>query len=737
MAEDKIIRLDNLRAFKEKYDASLQKELEKKQDKLTAGENINIDSTGVISAIVAEQQQADWNEVDSTSPAFIKNKPDLEEKQNKLTDTQLAAVNSGITSSLVEKISNNESDITTINSKIPTQATNTNQLADKDFVNSSINSIAAYFITKNAAGDSFVTKAELSATTIFYSGGSIRVPTRNDYCIILKDESHDNATTRYIYNNGWEFQYIVNETALTSEQLAALNSGITKDLVTVFSNKQDALDEKQLAAVNSGITSELITTFNNKQDALTTEQLNAVNSGITKDLVVAFGKKQDALNEVQLKAVNSGITSELVNTFNNKQDALDENQLAAVNSGITNEQVIAFSKKQDALTADQLNAVNSGITQDLVNTFSNKQDALNEAQLNAVNSGITSALVTTFSEKQDALTESQLNAVNSGITSELVNTFNNKQDALSEAQLKAVNSGITEDLVTTFNNKQNALDTNQLAAVNSGITKDLVTTFNGKQDALDETQLKAVNSGITSELVTTFNNKQDALNENQLKATNSGITSELVTTFGNKQDALNNNQLAAVNSGITNELVQKINTNESNISTINSKIPTEATQTNQLADKNFVNGLLNNKQDTITEDNKLDYLLIANAPEYIISKDENADVYRLLKNGEQVGVSINIPKDLVVNSGRVETIEGKTYIILVLNDTQKTEIKIAADKLIDIYSGDNATIVVNENRQISVKPGVFQPVGNYALKSDIPILIYADESDITNIWTMK
>ena len=36
MAEDKIIRLDNLRAFKEKYDASLQKELEKKQDELNS-----------------------------------------------------------------------------------------------------------------------------------------------------------------------------------------------------------------------------------------------------------------------------------------------------------------------------------------------------------------------------------------------------------------------------------------------------------------------------------------------------------------------------------------------------------------------------------------------------------------------------------------------------------------------------------------------------------------------------
>ena len=122
-------------------------------------------------------------------------------KQDKLNASQNEAINSGIKSTLVKQITTNKNNIATISGKIPAQATNTNQLADKDFVNSSINSIAAYFITKNTAGDSFATKAELDAATTFYSGGSVRVPTRNDYCIVIKDESHDNATTRYIYNN--------------------------------------------------------------------------------------------------------------------------------------------------------------------------------------------------------------------------------------------------------------------------------------------------------------------------------------------------------------------------------------------------------------------------------------------------------------------------------------------------------------------------------------------------------
>ena len=152
----------------------------------------------------------------------------------------------------------NTSDISTINWKIPSEASTSNQLADKAFVNSSINSIAAYYITKNAAWDQFATYAELSAATTFYSGWVVRVPTRNDYCIVQADENHDNATTRYIYNNGWEYQYTVNETALTQAQLDALNSGITANKVstydwyaTLISWKQDAL-AAQTAYSNKG-----------------------------------------------------------------------------------------------------------------------------------------------------------------------------------------------------------------------------------------------------------------------------------------------------------------------------------------------------------------------------------------------------------------------------------------------------------------------------------------------------
>ena len=130
-----------------------------------------------------------------------------------------------------------------INTKIPAQASATNQLADKDFVNSSIENVAAYYITKDAAGNPFATKAELDAATVFYSGGQIRVPTRNDYTVVLHDESKEieetgeQPTTRYLYDNGWNYQYIVNNSGLTADQWKAVNSGISAEILDGLASK--------------------------------------------------------------------------------------------------------------------------------------------------------------------------------------------------------------------------------------------------------------------------------------------------------------------------------------------------------------------------------------------------------------------------------------------------------------------------------------------------------------------
>ncbi len=167
--------------------------------------------------------------------------------QNNITAEQARA--EGVESGLNTRV-------TTIEGKVPTQASPTNQLADKNFVNSSINNLAAFYITKDAQGNPFDNYAQLAAATTFYSGGALRDPTTNDYAIVLadetkKDELGESPTTRYTYQGGvypegqWEYQYIVNRTTLTAAQVAAINSNITANLTAqITTNKNDIANIK-------------------------------------------------------------------------------------------------------------------------------------------------------------------------------------------------------------------------------------------------------------------------------------------------------------------------------------------------------------------------------------------------------------------------------------------------------------------------------------------------------------
>lgn len=136
-----------------------------------------------------------------------------------------------------------QDDVDNVQKLIPTQASAENQLADKDFVNSSIQNMAAFYITKDANGNPFNTHAELIAGP-YYFQGKVQAPSINDYAIVLRDETKtpdalgQYPTTRYMYDGTqWAFQYIVNNTPLTAAQVAAINSGATKELIDSIPNK--------------------------------------------------------------------------------------------------------------------------------------------------------------------------------------------------------------------------------------------------------------------------------------------------------------------------------------------------------------------------------------------------------------------------------------------------------------------------------------------------------------------
>ena len=158
----------------------------------------------------------------------------LDDKQDKLNQTQMDAVNSGANQSNIAQITTNKTNITTINSKIPAQASSSNQLADKEFVNSSISTNTAYFI------GTFNSVAELDA----YSGAL----TNNDYAFVVRKDAQGNTVyDRYKYTDAttppsWVFEYTLNNSSFTASQWQAINSGITDNLVDEFKAKGASLD---------------------------------------------------------------------------------------------------------------------------------------------------------------------------------------------------------------------------------------------------------------------------------------------------------------------------------------------------------------------------------------------------------------------------------------------------------------------------------------------------------------
>jgi hypothetical protein len=120
-----------------------------------------------------------------------------------------------------------------IKAKIPSAATADNQLADKEYVNETVRDMAAEF------RGSFATYGDLIA----YTGEKSKL----DYAIVLSDEMRDGATTRYSYSGSeWLFQYIVNNTPFTQDQIDAINSGVNADDVAAI-----GAHTQQLHTINS------------------------------------------------------------------------------------------------------------------------------------------------------------------------------------------------------------------------------------------------------------------------------------------------------------------------------------------------------------------------------------------------------------------------------------------------------------------------------------------------------
>ena len=99
---------------------------------------------------------------------------------------------------------------------IPNTATADNQLADKNFVNSSISTATAEF---RGTVENLEDLNNLTADI-------------NDYAFYKhKDENGNTVFDRYKFTDQWEYEYTLNNSSFTAEQWATINSGITKNSI--------------------------------------------------------------------------------------------------------------------------------------------------------------------------------------------------------------------------------------------------------------------------------------------------------------------------------------------------------------------------------------------------------------------------------------------------------------------------------------------------------------------------
>lgn len=134
---------------------------------------------------------------------------------------------------------------------IPTGASADNKLTTQEYVDSAVERLEARYLGSTSTGDPFATYAELTGAKTYYYQGQLTTPDINDITVVTNDETRLNTsglptTTRYRWSgNSWAFEYVINNTGFTTEQIAAINSTITKEKVDKYENYQNSIDQKQ------------------------------------------------------------------------------------------------------------------------------------------------------------------------------------------------------------------------------------------------------------------------------------------------------------------------------------------------------------------------------------------------------------------------------------------------------------------------------------------------------------
>ena len=197
---------------------------------------VNVDNEGILYKFTSNHSAGQWDDNDVVEATLLDYITDyvskqLSGKQDVISD--LATIRSGAAAGatayqkpsggipktdLASGVQDTLDEVGDIAGMIPAQASASNKLADKNFVNSSITTSTANFV------GTYNSLAELQA---------VQNPTNNDYGFVIETDAEGNQYyDRYKYNGtSWLFEYKVESTSFTAAQWAAIQSGITAALV--------------------------------------------------------------------------------------------------------------------------------------------------------------------------------------------------------------------------------------------------------------------------------------------------------------------------------------------------------------------------------------------------------------------------------------------------------------------------------------------------------------------------
>jgi hypothetical protein len=366
-----------------------------------------------------------------------------------------------------------------IRALIPSQATSSNQLADKAFVNSSIATATATFRgTYNVVSDLSLshdaTHVQIGAA-IATKMSALSIPAdNNDYMFIQIPTSDEtpteiNSIERYKFDGTtWSFEYQLNNSGFTSAQWATINSGITSGDVA----KLSALPTNdQLNALLGG-----------KQDVLTFDNVptqnsnNPVKSG---GVYNAIKQNTDEIDAIKTKIPSSASSQNKLATEGFVNTAITTNSATYLGSYnvVTDLGLTVSATRQQIITALTAEIISQGYTPEnndyafvQIPTSDETPTEIGATERYKYNG---TAWLFEYEINNSGFTEAQWAAINSGATLELIG----KLDALpTNAQLIALLNGKGSKVtVVQQNNSTVAINPNVLNVW--GEVSNLVITF--------------------------------------------------------------------------------------------------------------------------------------------------------------------------------------------------------------------------------------------------------------------